>query len=69
MQAVIEAMEAVVQTMSEAAGPKRNKAVAMTASMSAGTSGSSLKQPTFNWKDKNEYNELLNFEMEVKIFS
>ena len=38
----------------------------MNTNKSASTSEPSMKQPTFDWKAKDKYNELLNFEMVVK---
>ena len=68
MQIVTEGAKAVVQTMSQAAGHKRNYEAAAAASMSARTNGPSLKHPIFNWKAQDKYNELLSFEMEIKPF-
>ena len=66
-QVTIEPRKTLVQIMSEAAGPERNNG-ATAASISSRTNGPSWKQPAFNWKAKDKNNELLNFEIEVKIF-
>ena len=67
MQAAIEVMKTAVEAMSEVKGPaKRNNTAVATPSVSTTDSGPVLKQPAFNWKAQGKYNELLNFEMEVK---
>ena len=69
MQAGTEAMNAAVQAMSEAEGPtKRNNTTVTVPSANNGCSRPDLKQPTFKQKVQDKYNELLNFEMEVKEY-
>ena len=51
MQAVIEAMKATVQAMSEVAGPaEKNSAAAAIPSMNTRNKGTAMKQPPFKWK-------------------
>ena len=61
MQTPIEAVKAAVQGMTEAEG-----GAAVTTSTSTRICGPPCSQTTFNWKAQEKYNELLNFEMEVK---
>ena len=70
IQAATKAMEAAVQAMSKVVGPAEGtNGKAIAASMIIRASEPSLKQPTFNRKAQDKYNKLLNFEIEVKIFS
>ena len=61
MQASIETTKTVVWVMAEAAvAAKRNNLTTVAAGMRTGTSIPVMKQPTFNWKDKDKYTKLLN---------
>ena len=67
-QAATEATKIEMQAISEAEGPtQRNNATVTTPSMSTRSSRPVVKQVTFDWKCQDQYNELLNFEMDVKI--
>ena len=68
LQAAIEAAMAAVQAMSEAAGPAERNGASTTECMSATTHEPALKQVIFNWKVQDTYKELINLEMEVKIY-
>ena len=68
IQAVIKSMKAAVQTMWEAGDPNKGNSIEITtASTSTRGSRPALKL-TFNWMAKEKYNELLHFEMEVKVY-
>ena len=67
MQAATEAPKSAVQAMSEAAGPAERNETPIAEGMSARTSQPSVKQLSFNWKAKDKYNKLLNYEMEEKM--
>ena len=55
---------------SEAEVPaKNNNAAVATPGMSTRSNGLALKLPTFNWMAQDTYDKLMNFEMEVKIYS
>ena len=70
MQAAVEAVKGVFQAMTEKSCPtERRNGAGVATNMSARTSGPSMREPTFKWKVTDKYDELLNFEMKVKIFS
>ena len=61
-------MNTAVLIISDTAGPiKRTNGAAVAVSTNS-SSGPSLKQLNLNLKALDKYNELLNFEMEVKYF-
>ena len=67
---MIDTVNAAAQVFTEAAGPtKRDDRTPLTESISTLTSGPALKQMTFNWKAQDNYDKLLSFEMEVKMYS
>ena len=60
---------AVLQAMSEAAGSTERNEASIIETVRTRTSGPAFKQLTFNWKAQDKYNELLKFDVEVKIYS
>ena len=68
IQAVRETMEAIVQMTTQAAGPAEGNRETPTV-VSVKASGLSLKQLSFDWKVKDNYAKLLNFNIEIKMFS
>ena len=62
-QAAIEAAKATILAVKEEEGPIKSKREIHTAPR---LSGSSQKQPTFNWKVVDTCDELIYFEMEVR---
>ena len=70
MQVAVKAIKAVVQAMTEAAGPaKGNSGADVATNMNIRTSGPSSEHQPSNKRFKISINEFVNFEMEVKIFS